>query len=136
MTTKEWLNRGYKIDVEINALIAEQRAALQRATGTTTAENSDKVQTSKQNTTENKFISYAAYSERIDERIDELYAVKNEITGAINAVETNTLRQLLILRYINFCTWEKIACEMGITFQWAHILHKRALKCVNKFISS
>lgn len=136
MTVKEWLNRGYKLDTEINVLLDEQSKALQRATGTAAAVTGDKVQTSKRNTTEDKFIAYAAYSELIDKRIDELYEIKAEIMQAINAVDNTVLRTLLTLRYIRFFTWEQIAEEMEITFQWAHILHKRALKCINKFINS
>ncbi|MCH5212253.1 MAG: DUF1492 domain-containing protein [Oscillospiraceae bacterium] len=136
MTTKEWLNRAYKLDVEINLLLEEQKAAYERACGITAVTDSERVQTSKRNTTEEKFVSYAAYSDMINKRIDELYEIKNEILEAINQIENNTLRQLLICRYIRFMTWESVAVELDITFQWAHILHKRALKCVDKFINS
>ena len=137
MTVKQWLNRGYRINEEINELIKEQKQALLQATSTALCGGEgEKVQSSNGNTTERRFVNYAAYSETIDKRIDELYAVKNEILTAINSVDDNTLRELLILRYVKFYTWEEIAIKMGYTFQWAHVLHKRALQNVEKILNS
>ena len=58
---KEWLSRARKTDEEINALILEQERALTNATSTVAQSGSEKVQMSNVNTSENKFISYAAY---------------------------------------------------------------------------
>ena len=137
MTAKQWLNRGYRINEEIDELIKEQKQALLQATSTALCGGEgEKVQSSNGNTTERRFVNYVAYSETIDKRIDELYAVKNEILTAINTVADNTLRELLILRYIKFYTWEEIAVKMGYTFQWAHVLHKRALQNIEKILNS
>lgn len=137
MTVKQWLNRGYRINNEIDELIKEQKQALLQATSTAlNGGEVEKVQSSNGNTSERRFVNYVAYSETIDKRIDELYAVKNEILTAINTVADNTLRELLILRYIKFYTWEEIAVKMGYTFQWAHVLHKRALQNIEKILNS
>ncbi len=136
MTVKEWLNRGYRIDVEINALLEEQAAAFRRASGAS-AGSGEKVQTSKRNTSEDRLVNYAAYSELIDKRIDELYAIKTEIAEAINKVEDNTLRTLLILRYIKFYTWEQIALSMN--YSYVHVvynLHSKALKAISERVNS
>jgi hypothetical protein len=135
MTVKEWLNRGYRIDVEINALLEEQAAAFRRAAGATTG-GGEKVQTSKRNTSEDRLVNYAAYSELIDRRIDELYAIKTEIAEAIGKVDDNTLRTLLTLRYINFETWEQIAVNMH--YCRVHItrnLHPKALQALSKTVT-
>ena len=137
MTVKQWLNRGYRINNEIDELIKEQKQALLQATSTAlNGGEVEKVQSSNGNTSERRFVNYVAYSETIDKRIDELYAVKNEILTAINTVADNTLRELLILRYIKFYTWEEIAVKMGYTFQWAYVLHKRALQNIEKILNS
>ena len=124
---KEWLSRARKTDEEINALILEQERALTNATSTVAQSGSEKVQTSNVNTSENKFISYAAYSELIDKRIDRLYEIKKEILENVNKLDDATLRTLLILRYLNFQTWEMIACKMN--YGYIHILrlHGNAL---------
>ena len=67
---KEWLLRARKTDEEINALILEQERALTKATSTVARSGSEKVQTSNVNTSENKFVSYAAYSELINALTD------------------------------------------------------------------
>ena len=137
MTTKEWLNRGYKLDKEINALLKEQSAALTRATGSTCGTNAERVQTSRRNTTEDRFINYASYSEMIDNRIDELYAIKQEILSAINKVNDAVLRTLLIEKYVNFHTWEQIACNMNYSYvHVVHNLHPKALNAISKIVNS
>lgn len=137
MTSKEWLNRGYKLDKEINALLNEQSAALTRATGSTCGTNAERVQTSRMNTTEDRFINYASYSELIDNRIDELYAIKQEILSAINKVDDAVLRTLLIEKYVNFHTWEQIACNMNYSYvHVVHNLHPKALNAISKIVNS
>lgn len=127
MTTKEWLNRGWKLNEEINALLTEQRQAFNIATSTTPKLSADKVQTSQSNSAESKFINYAEYSKMIDERIDELYAIKQEILQVINTVENSTYRTLLIERYIQFKTWEQIAVDMNYCWRQIMRLHGKAL---------
>lgn len=134
MTTKEWLNRGYKLDKEINALLKEQSAALTRATGSTCGTNAERVQTSRRNTTEDRFINYASYSELIDNRIDELYAIKQEILSAINKVDDAVLRKILLKRYINSEGWEKIAVDIGYSLRQTQRLHGKALLKVKDVI--
>lgn len=133
MTAKQWLNRGYRINEEINELIKEQKQALLQATSTALC-GGEKVQSSNENTVERRFVNYAAYSETIDKRIDELYSIKNEILAAINEVEDNTLRRLLILRYIKFYTWEEIAEKMNYSMRRVYDFNGRALKHIFEII--
>lgn len=135
MTVKEWLNRARKLDNEINRLLKEQQAAFAMATGATVAPGGEKVQASKGNTTETKFLNYAAYSELIDSRIDELYRIKQEILSAINEVEGETFREILIARYIQNKTWECIADEIHYSYvHVVHNLHPLALKAIGEII--
>lgn len=134
MTTKEWLSRARNIDVEINELLKEQQQAFESVTGAVPAANGERVQSSGGNTYENRLINYAAYSEKIDARIDELYAVKQEIEAAIEQVGDSTLRAILIMRYLRFYTWEKIAVE--INYNYTHLVHRvhpKALKAVEQY---
>lgn len=137
MTTKEckeWLLRAKKINSEVDSLIKQQEHALTQATGTTEEMGNEKVQTSKRNTSEDRFINYASYSEMIDNRIDELYAIKLEILSAINKVDDTILRTLLILRYLNFSTWEQIAVELNYSYRQVCRLHGKALNKIKDVI--
>ena len=132
---KAWLSRAKHIDDEINTLLKEQERALTRATGTVPAAKVERVQTTPKNGSEERFIAYAEYSRIIDERIDELYAVKCEIFKAISRIEDGTLRTLLELRYLSFKTWEEIAVEMSYSYvHVVHNLHPQALKKIKELI--
>lgn len=132
---KKWLSRAEKLDEEINELIKSQQRALTRATSVTCGIGDEKVQTTQKNSTEGKFINYASYSEMIDNRIDELYAIKQEILQAINKVDDGMLRTLLIARYINFGTWEHIAETIDVSEKWVRTgLHIRALEKAGEVI--
>lgn len=136
MTVKEWLLRAKNLDNEINELIKAQEQALTAATSVTCG-GGEKVQTSNVNTSEGKFINYASYSEMIDNRIDELYAIKQEILQAINLVDDGTLRTLLIARYINFGTWEQIAVDLHYSYvHIVHNLHPKSLKAISEIVNS
>ena len=134
MTAKEWLNRGWKLNREIDALLEEQRRALELATATTSAPQEDKVQGGEGNRTADKFANYAAYAAEIDSRIDDLFQIKQEIDQAIEKVENTTYRTLLIERYINFKKWEQIAVDMDYSYVHIVRLHGKALQKVKDVI--
>ncbi len=135
MTTKEWLNRAYKLDKEIDLLLREQAAAYDRACGITAAAGPERVQTSKRNAAEDKFVSFAAYSKMIDERVDELYSIKKEVADAVSRIGNSRLRRLLFCRYISFMTWEQIADELELkNVRHIYRLHSRALKKAGEVI--
>lgn len=125
MTTKEWLMRAWRIDREIDLLMDARRRALERATSTTAAPRDVRVSG---NSGGNPMDTYAALSEQIDRRVDELARVKAEVLEAIERVPNTTHRQLLIERYINCKTMESIAVEMNYSWRQINRLHGRALQ--------
>lgn len=134
MTVKEWLSRGYKIDREINALLSEREEAFALACKVTAPpSDNEKVSATTGNGSEARFIKYADYSKLIDRRIDELYRIKSEIMTVITLIDNNTYRTLLIMRYVQFKTWEQIAEGMGYSDKWVRTyLHKMALEMCEK----
>ena len=135
MTVKEWLNRGYRIDCEINALLSEREKAFNLACKVSAPPcDSERVSTSGGNGSEQRFIKYADYSRLINQRVDELYEIKREILTVISRVESNTYRTLLTMRYVQFATWESIAESMKYSEKWVREhLHKNALNaCIDK----
>ena len=134
MTVKEWLNRGRYLDREIDQLLEDQQNALNLACGTAVSYGGEKVQTSKKNVTERRFIAYADYSAKIDNRIDEPYAIKTEIKAAINKLDDPLLRALLIAYYINMKTFDQVANELHYSIRHINRLHNYALKEIKKII--
>ncbi len=135
MSTKEWLSRAWKIDNEITALERELLSAKERMLSVTAHYSDIKVQTSKGNKTEDATLKYIEYKNKLECRIDALYAVKCEIADAISKVDNPTYKTLLTLRYLQFMTWERIAEEMDLSDKWVRTkLHSDALHEVSNFI--
>ncbi len=130
MTAKEWLGRAWEIDSEIRSLKREALSAKDLAFRVTAYLDDVKVQTSKEHVTENAMVRYLDYSERIVERMAELFSVKLEIYEAILRVDSTTCRTLLSLRYLQYLTWEQIAEEMDVDVRHVYRLHKSALEQV------
>ena len=70
------------------------------------------------------------------EEIEELVHLQRNISSKIESLENGDYSLLLTLRYMNFNTWEEVAEEMGFTFQWVHVIHKRALKAFEPLIQT
>ena len=118
---------------EIVALEEEKIKAFEKACSVTSKPSDDKVQTGRKNSSEDRFINFAKYSIMINNRIDELYAIKKEILQAINNVDDGTYRTLLIERYIQFKTWEQIAVDMNYCYKHiVHTLHPKSLKLIKE----
>ena len=125
---KTWLGRARSIDKEINNLIAERDKAFLGAVSVSNGTNGERVQTTRENVSERKYIAYADYERDINEQIDRLYDVKSEILGVINMVGDSTYRTLLVMRYIRFMKWEEIREELGYDdIRWVYRLHNKAL---------
>lgn len=72
-----------------------------------------------------------AEEERTSARVIEIETLRKDIETTIYAVRDNTLRTLLIMRYISGRKWESIAATMNYTFYHVvHRLHPQALKAV------
>lgn len=135
MTTKEWLMRAWRIDREIDLLMDARRRALERATSTTAAPRDVRVSGNSPSRGSRPMDAYAALSEQIDRRVDELARVKAEILEAIEQVQDGTLRRLLMERYIHCRTWEQVAVDMH--YSYIHVvqnLHPAALRAVKEYI--
>ncbi len=146
MTVKEWLNRGRKLNTEIDILLREKSRALGAATETVQRLGLEKVQTTPANTSEDKIVDYIAYSEIVDGQINNLYKIKSEILQVINQIDDNVLRTLLLLRYVScetddetyrFYSWDEIADKLGYSREWVtKNLHPRALEAVGKILKN
>lgn len=131
--TKRWLNRGFKLDREINQLEEAKRNMLDIITNTTPNYDGEVVSGTR---SPHKYDTYVEYCDSIDRRIDELVSIKQEIQEAIAIVPDNMQRLILISRYINFKQWEQIAFESGYSYQRIFEIHKKALTQMSKLIKT
>lgn len=125
---KVFLLKGRKLNYEVEQLKAARREALQLACGISVDYSTEKVQTSTDNGMEKRFIAYSEYSRMLDEKVEELMAYRVKMLKLIKELSDSTYRTLLIARYINCKTWEKIAEDMGYDVRHVHRLHGAALR--------
>ena len=125
---KKWLRRGWNIDRRIEELIEEKDKAFARVTGTVASNDGNESQRiAGGNSSEAKMLKYSEYSIILDQMIDELVYTKAEIMDVIKQIEDIRLQQLLVLRYIRFYEWEKIAEKMMYNYRHVLRLHGMAL---------
>ena len=131
-TVKEWLLRATTVDTEISALESELRSVSGRVY--LGIKYGDKVQTERTNSTEDAVNTYMKYSNKLLEKLQELYSVKTEIALVIFKVASERYRTLLELRYLNMLTWEKVAETMNIDERHIYRIHGEALKEVDEIM--
>lgn len=131
MTAKAWLKRGWQLDREINSLLRtkeETRAWLMSVTASYSGEPVNGTRDP------HRYDRLAELDEKIDQRIDQLVAVKKEIVDAIAQVEDSRYRTLLTERYMEFRTWEQIAVDMNYTWRRVMQLHGEALNSIGQVV--
>ena len=102
--------------------------------GSASALPDDKVQTSRRNMTEARYLKYLEYDELLDKSIDRLYDVKRGILEVINCVEDERLRMILTMRFIKYRKWEDIAEELCCEPRHIYRLRRLALAEAERFI--
>lgn len=130
MTTKEkkeYLKRYRKIDREVNQLLMEKDEILSLGIKITPTYSDMPKGMGESNKIQSTIEKLEAQEEKINKKIDLLYAVKEDIEKALHTVEDDTLKLLLRYRYINGLTWEKIAVTMNYDYRWILRLHGKAL---------
>lgn len=131
MTPKEWLMRGRGIEREIKALEQSQREAYERLTRATTSLDKVSVRATKD---PHLFDAYAALSDKIQARTAALIGVRVEIIQATGRLEDANQRTLLVERYVNGKTWERICVDMKYSWKQVHRIHGAALQAIEPFI--
>lgn len=72
----------------------------------------------------------------IDRAVGRYVDARNAVVGTVDKVTDARLHKVLSKRYVEFKTWEQIACEMGKSYQWVCKLHGIALQAVEKILKN
>ena len=132
MTAKEFLNQGRNIEAEIKQLRRLRSRAYDMATSTVVP--TDKPPGAGRGGGD-VMAAYAQYQDEIDEAIVRLFQAQQDILAAIEQVQDNRYRALLIGRYLESKKWRQIAEEMGYTEQnIKQFLHPKALAQISRII--
>lgn len=139
MNAKEYLQQAYRLNelIDSNQKELEQLRAL--STSISSCDMSkERVQSSPQSYDKigNIVAKIVDLNEIINSEIDNFVDLKTDIHNKIMQISDNTEKLILKYRYIEFLTWEEIAVKLGFTFQWVHVLHKKALNNFEKVLNS
>lgn len=132
MNAKQFLSRGRWIEREITALMRTRDETRDRLTHITQNYDSDGAQSTKD---PHKFDALIELEYRLDERIDELCAVKTEILDTISKLEDSRERLALQLYYIDMKSWEQVAVELNYSWRQTMYIRKQAIKHVEENIA-
>lgn len=124
----KWLKQYQHLDHYVNRLLEEKERYKSIALKVTPTWSDMPKGGGGENPREAAICKIIDIEKEIDKAIDEYVDLRVEIDLAINKIEDMELRLLLQYRYVDGITWEWVAVNMGFTFQWVHILHKRALE--------
>lgn len=124
----KFLKRYQQIDMEINQLLLEKSEIFALGTKITPTYSNMPKGTGTSDKVQSTIEKLEAQENKINQKVDLLYKVKEDIEKALYTVKDDTLRVLLRYRYINGLTWEKIAVNMHYTYQWVCKLHGEALR--------
>jgi len=69
---------------------------------------------------------------KIEAEIRQWRAALEQVMGVIYAVKDQRYQMLLLYRYRDLWTWERIAVEMGYSWPHIHRMHAAALKAANE----
>lgn len=127
---KQFLNRGYKIDVRIKAKEERIQYWNDYATSTTAALKPVYVKGSSMPTSkvEKAVLNICELQEKIQAEIDSLTRIEAEISYVIEHGDLDPVdKAILELRYQNFKDWDEIAREVNYAYRWVLRCHKRAI---------
>ena len=133
--TKHYLKRVKYLDGLINSKAEQLKDLRNMVYNISGNENNERVQTSKRVDKIGDIMSKIVDLENeLDNDIDKLVDLKAEVTKRIDEIPDMECRLLLMLRYLNFKTWEEIAEKMGYSRQWVNKIHGRALNSLQKLL--
>jgi hypothetical protein len=136
-SAKRYLQQIMRLDTKINRDIEELHRLKAMATKITPTLKQDVVSGGgTQDKLAEAMSKIIDFEEEIKREIDCFVDARKAVTATIDKVEDARLHTVLNMRYVQFKTWEQIACYMGRSYQWVCKLHGTALQVVEKIIEN
>lgn len=129
LSAKEYLTQLEIIDTKIQQKIEEleQLKQLMYSTGGIDY-GKERVQTSKSgDALQKKVCNVVSMNEEINKEIDEFVDIKHKMTLEIQSLSESNYIKVLFKVYVQFKTLKDAAAEIGISYQYARTVHKKAL---------
>lgn len=72
--------------------------------------------------------------EEVNRDIDRYVNAKQEISNTLEKISDPDQLQVLHKRYVQYKTWEQIACEMNMSYRNVCYIHGKGLQSVNQIL--
>ena len=133
---KDWLNRNqYKHD-EIRALYLKLEEMRSGSVKAVSVPDADKVQTQPDpKRGENFILSIVAFEEMIKQKERQMHLSDLETARAIDKLPEARERTVLILRYLSYLPWERIARRLSYSEKTCQRIHEDALEHIADLIN-
>ena len=129
MSIKDYLKQYKTLDREIDRLLEEQQRWKDLALRVTPGyEGAVPTGSPDGNRIPTAVERIAEWEEKIDRKVDQLVALREEIEGMVSELDNKSQREILIRRYIFGQKWEHIAVAMHLEYRWVLRIHGRALQ--------
>lgn len=134
MTAKEYLNKPWELNCEINDKL-EKAARLRQdlyGRGVSYENNADSSPNHSTDAIGKAVCKVVAFEKEADVLIDQLITLKIEIEHTISMVDDRRYRKLLERRYLFFESFETIAATMNYSKKHIYRLHDEAIFAVGE----
>lgn len=135
---KEYLVKLRNADLKIQArrYEIEQLKILATCSGSL---NTDKVSVKASKAADsmaNKVIDFVDKEKELNKDISKLIELRHQVIDLIFSMENNKFSELLFKRYVEYKHFERIACEMSFSYEWARHIHQEALKAFQELLDT
>lgn len=134
MTAKKYLQQLRILDLKIRQREEQVNELKSKAFGSgSISGGGERVQTSVAGDKLSENVSkYVDLQAEIESLTEAFIVKKHEIITAIQELDDPRYISILYKRYVNFETFERIACDMNYNYTWTCELHGRALQALER----
>ena len=135
MNAKEWLSRAFCLEKQVQSKLEMIEVLKSLACRVTAVAEREPVKHTRDVTSlQDTVARIIEAEEELNRKIDELVAMKLEISRIIDQVQDVVLILLLEKRYLSFQSWDRISVEMGYSTRWVMMKHREALDKVQRIL--
>lgn len=134
MTSKEYLEQIYKLDHKIKAMELRSQEYERLSYSTPGPSYGERIGSNPNRNLEAPFVKWIMKKDEIDRKIkqfrSDLDTLKAEALLKIEELENEDYKNVLVLRYIQFMTWDDIASKLYVVRRTVLRYHEKALALI------
>ena len=134
MTTKEYMSQVYRLEQKIKQLKLRSEEFERLSYSVPGPSYGEKIGSNPNRNTDAPFVKWLIKKDEVDRKIqsleEEVANLKATILAAIDGLENEDYKNILIMRYLDTLTWEEIAEKMYYSLATIKRWHNKALEMV------